>query len=466
MNIADIFLRLSDESDLDSLLNFFKEPLLFKKNYSFEDKQKLSERVLNSLTPNMIRTRKKSKQDPIYIYISKLKKEYSKFPSNFTDQLLYLYNSKENKISQANGFLLFYSNNLANSEEIIKKIVVSIDSNQHYLSTLFNEIPEEKFKLMNEKKLNKNILVDYLLSFFDKKKVYISDKIKTNKTYYSMSVFELHSQKFNSKEDRIYVYLNYLKANSLKDSVDSFLILEEVYKYLINVLSEIDLSFENEVKVNKRLKKEISSKEEIIMKQKNSILKESTKYKNIEMHLNNILLEHNNKIHEFNFFKKEQYEKSNRLKEELKERTKQCNSLNSNLESNQKEINELNTLNLYMQKEYIMIHKNILDLDNEVNNQKDWMIICSKDYEILDKLYPEFLIVEANDYKKQFTKINGDISKIIILTRSMPTLIYKGLMKDLNKLKYESKILIKDFRSLKETMNWIGYQICIQEGIK
>ncbi|MFT0635564.1 hypothetical protein ACMFY5_26195, partial [Pseudomonas sihuiensis] len=140
------------------------------------------------------------------------------------------------------------------------------------------------------------------------------------------------------------------------------------------------------------------------MKQKNSILKESTKYKNIEMHLDNILLEHNNKIHEFNFFKKEQYEKSNRLKEELKERTKQCNSLNSNLESNQKEINELNTLNLYMQKEYIMIHKNILDLDNEVNNQKDWIIICSKDYEILDKLYPEFLIIEANDYKKQFTK--------------------------------------------------------------
>lgn len=464
MDFVNVFLELATEDDYDDLLSFFKEPMLLKKKYAYEDKKELSRKVLGSLTVNMIKKRKKNKSDPLYVYINKVKKEFVRFPSGFTDQLMYLL-INENKVSQANGFLLLCSNNLEDSNSIIEKTKEAINSNQYYLKTFLNEIPEEEFNSVNVSKERKNIIVDYLSNHFSENNIKISTDVKNSiLSIEKMSSVDLISTKFKTEEDRIFSYLKYIEKNTEKIDKFSFLLNYSLDEFFIELIEKMNKKVKEESTKNDAFQKELTEKEEVVNKYKKILSNEVITKKNLEKTKNTSIFEMKKEIENIKLENKRIVDEKKFLKEDISNKTKTIIGLTSQIKDESQKLAEITEKNNYINENYIKIDKQ--SIENDFFYGK-WIFVCSKDYEFLCGFYPELLIMNSEELKKLLIDLSrNEYKKIFILTRAMSTFTYKKIISEIENLDLQIEISTKEFRSLKETIDWIGYQKCIEKGIE
>jgi hypothetical protein len=455
MNEMELFIEMLDEQEVDRVLKFFKENPqgTRKSNASLEQKKMHIKKVFKSMTPNMIRNRKKGGPDPFYTFINNYKLSEEK-GSNFLEHLVLLNENKE-----APSFLR-YANILLTypqeTRERLKEIEKNLNQGKDPLDL------GDEFQSVEE-----------LKEYIRKVRAYIGDKAPTNIVEILKPVQRQDYQeqlKKCKKQIKDYDYLRYyLHREELKvtygysishaayiethpdEDYDILMMLsiEAMYDLLLFNKNEPLDQFEEKLNniVNKyedettQLKIQVKTKDEELANFKTASNKTNKKHKKLEEDYNSL----QQQIVELN--------------QQIKEQKREIEKMVKEHEKQLKHVTQDSQLQLKTLEKNIEL-KSLIDQDRKSKFQtnepyeSDWGILCISNFEIIKEIYPEVPIYHAEDKNQTFLK-DSSIKTIYLLMNSLSTRRFKSLNQAI--LKNQKECVPLEFDSCKELIEWIGY---------
>jgi len=469
MREIEIFIKLIDENESDKIMDYFKEkPVGSKRSpVSLEIKKKHIYKIFKSMTPNIIKQRKKGGQDPFFSYINKYKISIDKTDS-FQDMSLLLFELK-GKFPTYTRYSYLLVRFPEETRAIQDKIEENIEKGQDPLYNLNPIESIEKLKLYLRKSR------DFIGENRDKKIISLLEpyqnenyKVEINKCKNEiidkdlLDLYHLRESLYDKYNVAI-VNIAYIETHPSEEEDIKLLLLFEA---MFNLIKEYKVDV-NEIVIheNKLLIKRLENKEDEFKKNERTILKLNSTMEKNTVQLNNIIKK-NELLKEGNLIltRELQSEKTSNLDKYLKVE-KEIIEINEEKIKNEIDYKlNIKKLKKEIEKQNFIINERKRVFNNFSGYPVDWGIICVSDYLPLIETFPEISIAHAEnqiDCEKMMN--DSSLNKIYIIMRGLNTRKYHSLKKSITKqIKKFDSLHFNDF---KETVDWIGYKKTKEKGV-
>ncbi|MFH0068400.1 hypothetical protein [Peribacillus sp. NPDC056705] len=459
MSEIDIYIYLIDDKEANHILKFFNEtPTGTRKTTTatLEQKKQHIKKIFKSMTPKMIRQRRKGHPDPFYTYINSqnIIKENAE---SFSDQVLLLNEERKNipdYIRFINLLLTFPEETRIRLDTIDQNIRKGIDPlNFDERIKTVEELKEfiRKYRsYIGENAPSKiiEVLEDYQFDEYSSLLKKCKDQIKN----YDLLRFYNQSEEIYKMFGLPISHAAYIITHQDEEhDILMLLAIEAMYELLKNQ-SEYAISG-----LEKKLDEELGKTQDEKQGLENLLKTKDTEILNLETELTKINKSLKLDSKEREEFKKQlndwelKYNKQEKkfertLEEHERSETKLKNDLGNQIDILKKEMNIKKIIELERVNKY----------KTEYSFNTEWGIICLTDYDWVKEIYPELTIVHA-DSKMEIKNLlnNPDIKTVYLLMKGLSTKQFKVIKQEIEKYNKVYKGI--EFESYKEFVEWIGY---------